>query len=159
MNGVTVLENGINLGVDIQSTVVAILILLGGAVYFIASGVSGIHADTLVEKFFFSIGLICAIGGVLFFFYPIKKESDFTTEVIIAYVDTSVVTEEQLTTMYEILDVEGEIYKLKKKENKNVHNEHTHNWIVSEKDVRLTKTEYILKCEGCNQLKQVLYEY
>lgn len=159
MNGVTVLENGMNIGIDIQMTTLAIVMLFGAAVYFITSSFSGIHADTLVEKFFFLIGLICAIGGVLFFFYPIKKESDFTTEVIIAYVDTSGVTEEQLTTMYEILDVEGEIYKLKKKENKNVHNEHTHNWIVSEKDVGLTKTEYILKCEGCNQLKQVLYEY
>ena len=133
------------------------------------------------------LGLFCFLVGLIFFKYDTKadtiigsillfgafvcifvvmgaeyivpaEEIDLGYEQIVAYVDTSVMTEEQIKEKYEIISQNGEIYTLREKKKITedvVQNENVHQWKVTDTCRKEDETEYIIECTECKQKKQV----
>lgn len=90
--------------------------------------------------------------------HPIKKKVDLGYEQIIAYVDLSITTEEQVKEKYEIISKNGDVYTLREKKEiteDDVQNEHVHQWEVTDINKKKDGTEYTIECKECKQKRQI----
>lgn len=159
MNGLTILETVTtiqepNIGLVITIIIVADLVGLSLLVLTFLFA----KEDNAVMYLTFSTSALCIILSPVLCEYLPTKEVDLGYEQIIAYVDLSITSEEQIKEKYEIISQNGEIYTLREKEKITedvVQSKHVHQWEVTDTNEKEDGTEYIIECTECQQKKQI----
>lgn len=160
MDGITILQT-ITTITEVNKTATSIICLI----YFVISIASMIFC--YFKGWIFAFLGIISLSACLWTaaIEPLTTEVNLGYDKIVAYVDTSVVTDEQIMTKYKILSKDGEVYTLREREETeitgDIQKEHIHQWeILKTEEVSLfnaSRTNVTLQCSECKGEKLVSY--
>ena len=157
MEGITILETirATETVRDWDSEILIYFLLIAFAIIFLIIG--------FYKRNFYCLLIACVLPLMVFVVTenPIKKEVALGYDYIVAYVDSSLITNEQLLERYKIIEKDGDIYTLREKEqivqkldvNKSVH---IHQWKVQDETIEDDATSYTLKCSECQEEKSII---